>query len=142
MLISELKITALRPARRHFPHLQVSRHHPICCHTTLPTLLSRSYLCVLWGARCFGVVLPDPGDEAAGAQNRALLIPTACAHAFMLKCRTPAQTNRGWKGRAQKHSDTRFPSTLWRDQRTFWTLGRHGQTAASIISYVDTLNSS
>lgn len=26
-------------------------------------------------------MLPGPGDEAAGAQSRAVLIPTACAHA-------------------------------------------------------------
>lgn len=32
---------------------------------------------------CLGVALPDPGDEAAGAQNRAVLIPTARAHAQM-----------------------------------------------------------
>lgn len=44
---------------------------------------------------CFGVALPDPGDGAAGAQNRAVLIPTACAHAQMENTCTDQQGLKG-----------------------------------------------
>lgn len=62
------------------------------------------------GARCFWVALADPGDEA-GAQNRAVLILTAHAHAQMQNTCTDQQSLEG-----EKCSCTSFPSTPRRDQ--------------------------
>lgn len=83
------------------------------------------------------MALPDPGDEAAGAQIRAVLIPTACAHAQMQNTCTDQQSLEGESPEVFTHK--LFFHTL-EVQRTFWILGRHGQTSVSIKSYADTLN--